>query len=303
MAAYKNILVGLENTAFDRTLIQFTNYISRIYNAEKVTFFHANVDSRMNRLLHQLACSPTTNRQEVMINGMLEIVQKHFSAVDKMNLNVIAIERDSIQDIIELVDKQNIDLLVLGKKKNERSFSSFSTTLARKVPCSVLLVPENTKAQINKIMVPIDFSDKAAKALKAAIYLDKHIDALQINVNEDVKVQVNHVYAPPPSELVDAMTNEQLKAQLFEVIDDELHKAYQQFMTLINDSAPEIERYFTPNINFAGAEITYTLAKDLNCNLIVCGATGKTNFDRFLMGSFTEKLMLYNDSIPMLIVK
>jgi len=303
MPTYKNILIGLENTTFDRTLIQYTDFISRVYDVENVTFFHANIDSRMKRLLHQLACTPATNREEIIINNMLEMVQKHFSSVDKMRLNVIAIERDSIQDIIEIVDNHNIDLLVLGKKKNERSFSSFSATLARKVPCPVLLVPENAKAQINKIMVPVDFSDNAAKALEAAIYLDKYLDTLQINVNEDVKVQVNHVYAPPPSELVDAMTNEQLKAQLFEVLDAELDDAYQQFMTLINDSEPDIERYFTPNINFAGAEITYTLAKDLNCNLIVCGATGKSNFDRFLMGSFTEKLMLYNDSIPLLIVK
>jgi len=234
---------------------------------------------------------------------MLDMVRKHFSEDEAMQVNVISLECEHSQSIFDCIKEKNIDLLILGKKSNRHSFSTYSASLARKVHCDVLLIPENAQPKISKIIVPVDFSENAAKALEAALYFDSVIDQLKINVNEDVKVKVNHVYAPPPSEIVDAMTNEQLKAQLYDTLNAELDNAYEAFMTLIEDSDPDIERYFTPNINFAGAEITYRLAKDLHCDLIVCGATGKGNFDRFLMGSFTEKLMQYNDTIPMLIVK
>jgi len=178
-----------------------------------------------------------------------------------MQIKFINLNKDNTRNVIEYIENNDIDLLILGKKKNTQSFSSFATTLARKASCSVLLVPKNASSKISKIIVPIDFSENAAEALKTALYFDKVIDQLEINVNEDVKVNVNHVYAPPPSELVDAMTDEQIKNELFELVNKELDDAYKNFLKLVEGCESEIERYFTPNINFAGAEITYSLAK------------------------------------------
>lgn len=303
MPLFENILIGLDNTEFDRTVIKYTNFISELCGAKKATFFNANIDLRMERLLHKLVCFPDTYRNEVFISNMLKMVQRHFSPEEEMQIDLINLNNENTRSIIEYIDENNVDLLILGKKKNAESFSSFASTLARKALCSILLVPEKASPKISKIIVPVDFSKNSAEALNVALNFDKVIDKLEINVNEDVKVNVNHVYAPPPGELVDAMTNEQLKNELFELVDKELDDEYRNFMKLINGFETEIERYFTPNINFTGAEITLGLAKKICCDLIVCGATGKGNFDRILMGSFAEKLIQYNDSIPMLVVK
>jgi len=51
MPAFKNILIGLENTKFDRTIIKYTDFISEICGVKKATFFNANIDLRMERFL------------------------------------------------------------------------------------------------------------------------------------------------------------------------------------------------------------------------------------------------------------
>jgi len=143
MPAFKNILIGLENTEFDRTIIKYADFLSEICGAKRATFFNANIDLRMERILHKIACFPDTYRNEIFTNNMLKVVQKHFSHEDEMQMNFVTLDKDNTRNIIEFIENNNIDLLILGKKKNTKSFSSFASTLARKASCSVLLVPKH----------------------------------------------------------------------------------------------------------------------------------------------------------------
>ena len=124
-----------------------------------------------------------------------------------------------------------------------------------------------------KILVPTDGSEFAQKAEKHALFLAKTTgaDIYALSVTEN-----NFVNGLP--------------------LDDEVYQLNQLLRQRSEDNIKEFEE--TSGVTFHGiikegspAKTILEVAKEEDIDLIVIGSSGKSGFDRFIMGSVAEKVV------------
>ena len=120
-----------------------------------------------------------------------------------------------------------------------------------------------------KILVPTDGSEFAQKAEKHALFLAKTTgaDIYALSVTEN-----NFVNGLP--------------------LDDEVYQLNQLLKQRSEDNIKEFEEMDeTSGIKFHGIIREGSPAKEEDIDLIVIGSSGKSGFDRFIMGSVAEKVV------------
>jgi nucleotide-binding universal stress UspA family protein len=98
--------------------------------------------------------------------------------------------RGPLEDkLVEYVASANVDLMLVGHRRNHPLRRSLARQLTKLAPSSILMVPEGSPAAIRRILAPIDFSPPSAQALAAAVNLAaavglKELTALHVYFNE-----------------------------------------------------------------------------------------------------------------------
>lgn len=82
-----------------------------------------------------------------------------------------------------------IDLIIVGRKAAQTGTGLLAQQLARKVPNSVMFVPDIVRTQLEEIFVPSDFSDNAQWAIEEALFLKSKSPL--------AKITYYHVYSLP----------------------------------------------------------------------------------------------------------
>ena len=126
-----------------------------------------------------------------------------------------------------------------------------------------------------KILVPTDGSEFAKKAQKQALFLAKVSGAeiIAVSVTEN-----NFVQGLPLNDEVfqlNQILNERSEENLIEF--DKLNEDDIKISHVIREGSP--------------ARVILEVAKDENVDLIVMGSSGKSGFDRFIMGSVADKVV------------
>ncbi len=126
-----------------------------------------------------------------------------------------------------------------------------------------------------KILVPTDGSEFAKKAQKQALFLAKVSGAeiIAVSVTEN-----NFVQGLPLNDEV---------FQLNQILNERSVENLKEFDKLNEDSIKisHVIREGSP------ARVILEVAKDENVDLIVMGSSGKSGFDRFIMGSVADKVV------------
>ena len=126
-----------------------------------------------------------------------------------------------------------------------------------------------------KILVPTDGSDFARKAQEHALFLAKASGAeiVAVSVTEN-----NFINGLPLDDEVYQL-NQVLKERSEENLEefDKLNVDDLKITHVIREGSP--------------AKVILEVAKDENVDLIVMGSSGKSGFDRFIMGSVADKVV------------
>jgi nucleotide-binding universal stress UspA family protein len=132
----------------------------------------------------------------------------------------------------------------------------------------------------NKILLPIDGSRPAYKAVKHALWvaISCNADIIVLNVVESDKL--------PKMIPVDVGTN--LKNMLIE----EGNEALDEVSELFDKSPTKINASFIIKEGFPSNTIL-KIIEDHDIDLVVMGTAGKHRFDRLVMGSVAEKVVRY----------
>ncbi|MDO5822972.1 universal stress protein [Methanobrevibacter sp.] len=126
-----------------------------------------------------------------------------------------------------------------------------------------------------KILVPTDGSEFAKKAQKHALFLSKMTGAeiIALSVTEN-----NFVNGLP--------------------LDDEVYQLNQVLKERSEENLKEFDKLNEDNLKIthvvregSPAKIILEVAKEENVDLIVMGSSGKSGFDRFIMGSVADKVV------------
>ena len=153
-----------------------------------------------------------------------------------------------------------------------------------------MYVPENPKLDLNRILVPIDYSEHSQMAFEIGIALQNQTGA---------KIMSNHIYRVPKGYYKSGKSYEEFA----EIMLENTKADSEKFFKKIGVKEVDFEHTFALDDDPHPADKIYKTASEKNCDLIILGSKGRTAAAAFLIGSVAEKLVYESGDIPLFLVK
>ncbi|MEX0968692.1 MAG: universal stress protein [Bacteroidia bacterium] len=287
MIQLKRWLVALDRTELDETLVNYVNFISGLLKPEKIYFLH---------LLEKPEISEDAGNELLPVDEEIETtMQKEYAHrfTDKdIELSFEVREGNPFTATLKYYKDKKIDLVMVGRKHETRGSGMLPQRLARKVPGSIIFIPDTARPQLNHILVPTDFSDNSLEATEEALLLAR-------NLNHNVVIHFQHIYSVPTGYYYGGKSYEEFAA----IMKGHAEKDYAKFLSKLDTAGVDTRIHYTLMEDENNNELINQLAEEIPADMIVMGARGKTDVAAMLLGSTTEKLLRINLSVPKLIVK
>ncbi|MEZ5006898.1 MAG: universal stress protein [Chitinophagales bacterium] len=296
MSIYKKIGLAVDNTDMDKSIYNACKKMNNtIFAIEKIYIVTAR---NLNPIELQYITDHTiyAELEEKFDNALkddikdkaLKIIGQEFK--DKISIEVLT--GSPVEETLNFFEKEKIDLFLVGKKKKKRGSGRFAKELLRRSDLPVLMIPEdfNHAWELNKILVPYDFSEFSDKALLKAIEFKK------ANSNIE-KIECYHLLDSPVFDSEMLISTHKIVQMMEQGRKDAFVKKIEELK--IKD-APALVIETSIN-NYSALEIVKRAQKK-NFSLIIMGAKGHSAFERFFLGSVTEKVISKDGKLPLLIV-
>lgn len=297
MHPLRKILVGLDATEMDSTLIEFASFLARTYSAENVYFVNVikniQLPSSVRKEFPTLMEDAIKDRKKLLEKKVIENFDMTLSSKVK-----IAVEQGPMpsKHILRLAEKYNIDAIVVGRKQNLKGSSVVTQRLARRATCSLLIVPEKEYSSVSKLMVATDFSKDSLAAMEEAIAVASKC----ISEGKNAEITALHVYQVPSGYHYTGKSYEEFA----HIMEENARKEYQKFLRKIDTKGIEITPMFALDKQDDIVATIYENAVQENVDCIVIGGKGKAASTAFFpIGTNTERLVSMDANIPLLIVR
>jgi nucleotide-binding universal stress UspA family protein len=203
-------------------------------------------------------------------------------------------EGRGLPEILRSARDLELDLVVMGRRlpAHQAAVGSACTKLARKSPCSVLIVPDYCRPHISRILVPVDFSEHSKLALLAGLEIARGGAA----DGERPQVLVQTVYCAAYGYHMLGMDRDQAIAKQREVAQQSLA----EFLKGVDTSGVQFETICTCSEDTAAA--VQELAAVRKMDMIAVGSRGLSPTAAAILGGNAERILLHAPQ-PVLIVK
>jgi nucleotide-binding universal stress UspA family protein len=282
----KHWMACLDLSNMDDILIGYSSFLSTVVNPETITFFHV-IESGPTAL-ELVDQFPEIETKEEFLRLIREDlndkVKQHFKG-DEIEVRVVIKEGKPTDQIIDVVNSLEPDLLIMGKKIGYAGEGVIPMKILDYVPCSVLFVPENSRYNLNKILVPVDFSDQSAAAINTASSLTK-----------SSHVTAQHIYQYRAQFFPYSLSEKEKKE-----VDRKIESNKETFQA--ESDIPE-DIHFVLSLHKKGkiADEVYNQAVRDQTDLIVVASKSK-RIGALIRHDFTDKMVEYAFGIPLLILK
>lgn len=289
MYRYRRLLVGLSLANQDGSSIRYAAMISRLAESEKITFLH--VASTLD-IPEELRAEYPDLIQPVdasVRQQMEKVVEKHFDGHPETRLEHEVVEGSPLLELLRRAKEDEIDLIVMRKRREPAASGTLFEKLARKAPCSVLFVPEGSKAWFTSILVPVDFSENSADAMEVAV-------AFALASKGIKEIHCLHAYSVPIGYYKTGKSYEEFG----EIMKGHAEKNFQEFSKGIDLKGLSVNPLFRLE-NKPADGIEHAVKERENC-LLIMGARGRRAAAGILLGSVAERL-IKTTTVPLLAVK
>ncbi|MBS3771274.1 MAG: universal stress protein [Bacteroidales bacterium] len=292
MHTIKNLntmLVCLDLTEIDRSLIRYASYLSQALELKKVIFFHAiqayDLPDKSSKKFPDLE-SDLSTKIKSEINS---VVSSHF----KRNINTDVITRieneDAANVIIDFTRKEEVDLALIGQKYGEDRSGHYGHKIAAEALTDLMFIPEDPELSLNKILCAVDLSKVSEKAFSRCLDISRAADA---------PIICHYLYDTHKSYF--PATTIRTKG----VMEKKVRKRFRKFLKKFDLTPDDVELQLRVNEEFKSqAEKLYDEAEDQKVDLLVVGAKGKTSVVTSLLGNVTERLRRMEKQMPVMIMK
>jgi nucleotide-binding universal stress UspA family protein len=289
MYRFKRLLVGVSFANQDGASIRYAAMISRLAKLEKVVFLH--VASRVDVPEDLLKEYPDLFQpvDEYARGEMEELVQKYFDGHPDTKISYEVVEGSPLIEFLRKAKEEDIDLIVMRKRREPTAKGTLFEKLARKAPCSVLFVPEGSKAWFTNILVPVDFSDNSFDAMQTAVA----IGLIATGIKE---IYCLHVYTVPMGYYKTGKSYEEFA----EIMKGHAEKYYEDFIKKVDlKGLTAVPIFKLDKKEYKGIE---EVIEERGISLVVIGARGRKAGAGVLLGSVTEHL-IEATTVPLIAVK
>jgi nucleotide-binding universal stress UspA family protein len=292
MYLYKKIIVALDLSDLDKSLIEFTSKIAQVNQSTDIYFLnvirHFNIPDEVLAEFPDLKDNAINERTKTI----KETVDKSFTKALKCNIHYEVRQGNTSKKILKLSAEIEADLIVVGNKSSLKGSGVAVQRIARRAACSLLILPETAEFKLKKILVPSDFSDYSTIALEEAIMIAEKYDP-------NVEITVQNVFSVPAGYHYTGKNYEEFA----EVMKKHAEKAYANFVKNIDFKNLTIKPEYTLDENDDPVEDIYEKALTTGADLIVIGAKGRTATAAIFLGSMAERLIQVDNQIPLMVVR
>lgn len=200
---------------------------------------------------------------------------------------------DGLTDILRAARDEEFDLLIKGRRLPANELSDASAArLARKAPCTTLLVPTQEHVHLSRLMVPLDFSEHSRMALKLALDIGRSTqsDRTQAQVLAMSTYAVNYGYGKTGMTMTEAS----------EKIAVATRQRFDSFLKDFDTSGLDFDTFMLCTGRTSRAVHEVSTARKLD--VIVIGSRGLTPSAAAVLGSTTEDIIM-GAALPVLVVK
>lgn len=290
MLPIKKILVALDSTAMDETLISFVSFVLQTSQAEHVYFVNIlNSSEDVPGLDFKKLDKQVIEAQESQIRKQ---IVDNIPVDAAANLHVIVKKGYALREVLKLSSKEDIDIIISGSKKTIKGSGIFNMRLARRAPCSLIVIPEGHVPTLDKLLIPIDFSLNSQLALEYGIYISK-------NHGGNVEIICQNVYKVPTGYHYSGKSFKEFGA----VMRENAEKEYVAWISKIDTSGIKITPVFSLDSKDDFGNVIKKEAMSQKASGLLIGAKGRTAASALFIGSTAEKLIQAIDYLPLTIVR
>ena len=288
MKSLNHWMVGLDFTSGDNSLLDYVAYLAKQLRPARIRFVHllqpVDVLEEMKRYLPEEALLTTDAARE----KLRKQVQPHFSDLE---ITYEVYEDTSSFQLWQKAQELEVDLFFAGSKPKEEGRGILAHKFVRKSGCSVCFVPKDVSPRLQKVLVPLDFSDYAVVALRQAVKIARQQAGCQ--------VVCLHVFELPHAYYYDHFPRQQLT----ELVEQRARREYETFLQKVDSPGVEIEVILRLREHSYVAEHIREEAETQQADLILMSAGGQSAISRLLLGSESERIVQMEKDIPVLILK
>lgn len=282
-------MIGLDLTEMDDILIEKTIVFLKFLGIDKCYFVHVAKDLAIPQEIldnYPDLLAPGDESLEAMIKDKLT----HHQFPENMEMEVFCEEGDHPLDtFLRWAKIKDVDLIIMGRKETLDGSGSLAKGIAKKAPCSILMLQEKRAPGLpKKIMIPTDFSEHNHMIYSFGERISDELHAELLPV---------HMYTVPHGYSKTGKSFEEFA----EIMKENAKKDFQKFVSRHNH--PELECHCVLNDNQGDGKVLLDEANELGVDMILLGSRGKSKSAAILLGSVAEKLVMVNNVLPMLIFK
>lgn len=276
MERFKRIGLFLTGGTPDETAIRFANRITEIAQSDELICVFSATDA---------GPEIEADTAEAEVRGLLT---EHPASVLRFRFHAGA----GAEDVLRSARDNDLDLLVLGRPlpTDQLDPGQSFARIARKSPCSVLIVPAGAQPHLARLLVPMDGSRHARLALETAVAIARGSQHATPQVVAQTVFSVGYGYSKT------GVTLPEVIATIASNTEAELRK----YVTGVDVGGVEFKTICTCSERLADA--VHDTAVVNKMDVIVVGSRGLSPSAAVILGSTTERI-LHRAALPVLIVK
>ncbi len=289
MKFFSKAMIGLDLTEMDDILIKKTAVFIKFLGIQKCYFLHVAKHLEIpQNILDQYP--NLTSAADESIEAVFQSKLKEYNFPEEIETEVFVEEGGHPLDtFLRWAKIKDVDLVIMGRKDNLSGNGVLADGVAKKSPCSVLLVQETRPIKFpKKILIPTDFS-----AHNHMIYEFAELITDQLNA----ELVPMHIYEVPHGYSKTGKSYEEFA----EIMKENAQEDFRKFVSKHNH--PELKCEMILNEGKNPGVIILEFAREIDADMILLGSRGRTTSAAILLGSTAEKLIHANKYLPMLIFK
>jgi nucleotide-binding universal stress UspA family protein len=288
MEKINRILVCLDQSPLDVDLIKVANRVCEGV-PEAITFINVireiNIPDEVKKEFPKMVEKALEDRKSEIRQEII----KYFSWPN-VDVSIEVVQGVPSRAILNYAAKNNVDLIISGRKKNTSGV--LMSRLSRFADCSFLIVPPGGKHDLERILVPTDFSDSSKLALEYAVILSGL-------VKNEVRTYVQHVFSVPTGYRYTGKTFEEFS----QIMKDNASKQYEAFIRQVDTKDLSVEPVYSLDKDDDFIQEISRESKRVRANLIIIGARGQTPTSALFIGSRAERMVQMDTKSSLLVVR
>jgi nucleotide-binding universal stress UspA family protein len=281
-------MVGLDLSKADQTLIQYTRFLCSFLDISHIYFLHVEKTLEWEGLEEEMDIREP--KDESLQQRMADSIRDMFAGTE-IEVDIEVVEGDPARELLHWAKIKQVDLVVIGKKVDEDGTGVVPDLMARKAPCSVLIVTSNAPIKLDRIVIPIDFSKYSEMALEEVAAFKRRAPGIVLMGHMVSRVPVGYYKTGKSHE------------EFEQIMRGNLQKKFDDFIATHRAEGLQIKPIITIEDKKSIGETIHDIAKEHHADLIIIGAKGHSAASVLLLGSVTERMIRRDKHIPILILK